>query len=157
MVTTQAPVFSVSEIHAHNRRAWNWSVEQANRWTVPVSSDEIAAARRGDLRLHLLRADERVPVEVPAPLGVLLVLELVDGDLVVGHPRFNAFGRCEQVDLVREDKCTGQVGVELVECGSKGPPPPPRRRALFHTVMTARGVPRHSRGFPRNPVADHAH
>lgn len=43
----------VKDIHAHNRHAWNWSVEQANRWTVPVAPDEIAAARRGDLRVLL--------------------------------------------------------------------------------------------------------
>ncbi len=36
-----------------NRRAWNSLVEKGNRWTVPVSPEEIAAARRGDWRIVL--------------------------------------------------------------------------------------------------------
>jgi len=36
-----------------NRRAWDSLVEKGNRWTVPVSSNEIAAARRGDWEIVL--------------------------------------------------------------------------------------------------------
>jgi len=36
------------DVRAFNREAWNKSVENANPWTIPVSSDAIAAARRSD-------------------------------------------------------------------------------------------------------------
>ncbi len=36
------------EVARYNRRAWDGLVEKANRWTVPVSPDAIAAARRGE-------------------------------------------------------------------------------------------------------------
>jgi SAM-dependent methyltransferase len=36
------------DIRAYNRHTWNRQVEQGNRWTVPVSSEVIAAARGGD-------------------------------------------------------------------------------------------------------------
>jgi SAM-dependent methyltransferase len=41
------------DILSYNRRAWDRCVEQGNRWTVPVSSDEIAAARRGQWSIVL--------------------------------------------------------------------------------------------------------
>ena len=36
------------DIRAYNREAWNRQVEQGNQWTVPVSSEQVTAARRGD-------------------------------------------------------------------------------------------------------------
>jgi len=41
------------DVRAFNREAWNKSVENANPWTIPVSSDAIAAARRGDWEIIL--------------------------------------------------------------------------------------------------------
>ncbi len=35
------------DIRRHNRRAWDVAVERGSKWTVPVSSEEIEAARRG--------------------------------------------------------------------------------------------------------------
>ncbi len=35
-------------IKSHNRLAWNHEAKRSNRWTVPVDSDTIAAARAGD-------------------------------------------------------------------------------------------------------------
>jgi SAM-dependent methyltransferase len=35
------------DVRAENRDAWNHSVLQGNRWTIPVTSAEIAAAREG--------------------------------------------------------------------------------------------------------------
>ena len=35
------------DIRAYNRTAWNKQVASGNQWTVPVSADMIAAARRG--------------------------------------------------------------------------------------------------------------
>ena len=41
------------DIRAHNRTAWDEQVQQGNRWTLPVSPEEIHAARRGDWSLLL--------------------------------------------------------------------------------------------------------
>jgi len=40
-------------IREHNRDVWNKQVEWGNTWTIPVSSKEVAAARRGQLDIYL--------------------------------------------------------------------------------------------------------
>ena len=50
------------DVLAYNRHAWNQQVEKGNRWTVPVGSEEIAAARRGDWRV-LLTPTQPVPCD----------------------------------------------------------------------------------------------
>jgi SAM-dependent methyltransferase len=41
------------DIFVLNRRAWDAQVEHGNRWTVPVSADEVEAARNGDWKILL--------------------------------------------------------------------------------------------------------
>ncbi len=41
------------DIRAYNRGAWDRNVEQGNQWTVPVSEQIIAAARRGEWEIVL--------------------------------------------------------------------------------------------------------
>jgi SAM-dependent methyltransferase len=41
------------DILAYNRDAWNRRVASGNRWTVPVTAEQIAAARRGDWSIVL--------------------------------------------------------------------------------------------------------
>jgi SAM-dependent methyltransferase len=41
------------DVTEHNRDAWNRWVEQGNRWTIPVSPAEIAAAREGEWQVFL--------------------------------------------------------------------------------------------------------
>jgi SAM-dependent methyltransferase len=41
------------DIRDHNRQAWDKLVGQRNRWTVPVSSDDIVRARSGDWQIVL--------------------------------------------------------------------------------------------------------
>jgi SAM-dependent methyltransferase len=41
------------DITSHNRAAWNRNVSQGNRWTVPVSASEVAAARDGHWSVQL--------------------------------------------------------------------------------------------------------
>ncbi|MGB7343538.1 MAG: class I SAM-dependent methyltransferase [Pirellulaceae bacterium] len=62
----------------HNRKSWDKSVDDNNRWTVPVSPDEIAAARRGELKL-LLTPSIPVPDEWYPPLTDLPTLCLATG------------------------------------------------------------------------------
>ena len=39
------------DVRTHNREVWNRQVEWGNQWTVPVSPEEIAAARRGEWKI----------------------------------------------------------------------------------------------------------
>jgi SAM-dependent methyltransferase len=50
----------VVDIRAHNRVAWNREVERGNEWTVPVSSEAVAAARQGQWGI-LLTPTKPVP------------------------------------------------------------------------------------------------
>lgn len=50
------------DIRAYNRLAWNKQVERGNRWTVPVSSTEVAAAREGRWQIYLTPS-KPVPAE----------------------------------------------------------------------------------------------
>jgi len=43
----------VVDIRDLNRKAWNAQVAKKNRWTIPVSSEEIAAAHRGEWQIVL--------------------------------------------------------------------------------------------------------
>lgn len=56
-----------------NKRAWNHQVQQGNRWTVPVTSEEIARARRGEWRV-LLTPSRPVPASWFPPLPGLDLL-----------------------------------------------------------------------------------
>jgi SAM-dependent methyltransferase len=48
------------DIRSHNRTAWDREVERANEWTVPVSTEQIDAARRGEWSV-LLTNSKPVP------------------------------------------------------------------------------------------------
>jgi SAM-dependent methyltransferase len=41
------------DIRAYNRRAWDREVEKGNRWTVPVSTEMVTAARHGQWEIFL--------------------------------------------------------------------------------------------------------
>ena len=41
------------DIRAYNREAWNRQVAEGNPWTIPVSSEAVAAARRGEWSIVL--------------------------------------------------------------------------------------------------------
>ncbi|MEM7048778.1 MAG: class I SAM-dependent methyltransferase [Acidobacteriota bacterium] len=43
----------MSDYQDHNRAAWDREVERGNPWTRPVTSQQVAAARRGDWRVVL--------------------------------------------------------------------------------------------------------
>lgn len=69
----------MTDIRAYNRAAWNHQVEFGNRWTVPVSPAEIAAARRGEWSL-LLTPTIPVPRQwYPADLHGCRILCLASG------------------------------------------------------------------------------
>src|SRR5947209_570203 len=66
------------DVLAYNRHAWDRQVAKGNRWTVPVSPEVIAAARRGDWQV-LLTPTRPVPRAWFPPLAGLDVLCLASG------------------------------------------------------------------------------
>ncbi len=73
-----AGALAADEVRRHNRQAWDQQVAAANRWTVPVSAAEVAAARRGEWRV-LLTPVRPVPREWFPPLAGAAVLCLAGG------------------------------------------------------------------------------
>lgn len=67
-----------TDIRAYNRLAWNQEVARGNPWTVPVTPEEIAAARQGQFRL-LLTPTLPVPRAWFGPLVGQDVLGLASG------------------------------------------------------------------------------
>jgi ubiquinone/menaquinone biosynthesis C-methylase UbiE len=41
------------DVRSYNREAWNREVEKGNKWTIPVSSEAISAARKGQWEIVL--------------------------------------------------------------------------------------------------------
>ena len=66
------------DVRAYNRDAWDHSVLQGNRWTVPVTSEEIAAARRGEWSI-ILTPNKPVPRSWFPDLRGLDLLALASG------------------------------------------------------------------------------
>ena len=66
------------DILSYNRQAWDQCVAQGNRWTVPVTSEEIAAARRGEWAI-VLTPQKPVPRHWFPELEDLDVLALGSG------------------------------------------------------------------------------
>jgi len=73
------PMSDDADVRAANRDAWDREVAAANRWTVPVSSTQIARARQGDWSL-LLTPLRPVPHSwLPDPLAGAKILGLAAG------------------------------------------------------------------------------
>jgi SAM-dependent methyltransferase len=66
------------DIRSFNRKAWDRQVEEGNIWTRPVSSEEVAAARRGSWQV-VLTPTKPVPKEWFGPLEDRDVLCLASG------------------------------------------------------------------------------
>jgi len=68
----------LDDILNHNREAWDQQVKKGNRWTLPVSPEVIAAARKGQVEL-LLTPSIPVPPEWYPPLTGIDILCLASG------------------------------------------------------------------------------
>jgi len=66
------------DVRAYNRQAWDHQVSVGDRWTVPVSADQIACARRGELDI-LLTPSKPVPRDWLPALADLPTLCLAAG------------------------------------------------------------------------------
>lgn len=83
------------DILEHNRIAWDKLVEGKNRWTIPVSTEEIEAARKGDWEI-VLTPNIPIPIEWFPPLENVDVLCLASGGGQQG-PILAAAGACVTV------------------------------------------------------------
>jgi len=63
------------DIRAHNREAWDRAFEWGNPWTIPVATEVVQKARRGELRIFLTPT-KPVPKEWFPPLTGLKILGL---------------------------------------------------------------------------------
>lgn len=78
-------------VREYNRYAWDYQVAQGNKYTLPVSPEEIAAARRGEFSVRLTET-KPVPREwFPASFQGLDILGLASGGGQQG-PIFAALG-----------------------------------------------------------------
>jgi SAM-dependent methyltransferase len=66
------------DVRDYNRELWNRLVDQGNRWTIPVSAEEVAAARQGNWDI-VLTAQKPVPKEWFPNLDGCRVLCLASG------------------------------------------------------------------------------
>ena len=67
------------DILAHNRAAWDREVEQGGEWTIPVSAETVAAARRGEWEIYLTESKPVPRAWFPADLKGVNVLCLASG------------------------------------------------------------------------------
>lgn len=91
------------DIAAHNREAWTKLVEAGNKWTVPVTPEEIAEARKGNYSM-LLTPVRPVPEEWLGDIAGKRVLCLAGGGGQQG-PVLSALGAVTAV----LDVCTEQL------------------------------------------------
>lgn len=67
------------DIRDYNRDAWDHQVETGDEWTVPVSSEQVAKARKGDWSI-VLTPTKPIPTDwFPTPLAGAQVLCLASG------------------------------------------------------------------------------
>src|SRR5690606_26725418 len=67
------------DILSHNRKAWDKEVESGNPWTVPVPSEQVSAARRGEWQVVLTPTKPVPRGWFPQDLNGVDVLGLASG------------------------------------------------------------------------------
>lgn len=78
------------DIAAHNREAWTHEAEQGNRWTIPVTSETVEQAKKGNYNI-VLTPTKPVPREWVGDIAGKKVLCLASGGGQQG-PVFAALG-----------------------------------------------------------------
>ncbi len=81
----------MTDILEYNSKAWDSQVEKGNEWTVPVSPEEIAAARKGVWQVHLTEQKYTPREWFPESIAGLDILGLASGGGQQG-PIFAAAG-----------------------------------------------------------------
>ena len=105
------------DVLKHNRDAWDKEVEAGNRWTLPVSPEEIAAARQGEWKIYLTEI-KPVPKTWFPPLEGLEVLCLASGGgqqgpiLAAAGARVTVFDNSPK-QLERDRQVATREGLEI--------------------------------------------
>ena len=84
------------DVTAFNKNAWNKEVEKGNEWTIPVSPEEIADARKGIFKI-LLTPTKPVPSTWFPPLKGCRVLCLASGGGQQGPLLAAAGANCDRL------------------------------------------------------------
>lgn len=63
----------MSDVASYNRQAWDHQVEHGNRWTCPVTTEAIARARTGDLKVVLTPQKPVPSLWFPSPFRIDLL------------------------------------------------------------------------------------
>jgi SAM-dependent methyltransferase len=105
------------DIRDYNRDAWDREVTKGNRWTVPVSPEDIARARRGDWDI-VLTPTIPVPKDWFAPLAGADVLCLASGGGQQGPILAAAGARVTVLDnspaqLARDTEVAAREGLDV--------------------------------------------
>jgi SAM-dependent methyltransferase len=105
------------DVIAYNRDAWDRQVRDGNEWTVPVGSEVIAAARRGEWSI-VLTACKPVPREWYPPLDGADVLCLASGGgqqgpvLAAAGARVTVFDN-SPAQLARDREVADREGLDI--------------------------------------------
>lgn len=105
------------DVLRHNREAWNRQVQGGNPWTLPVTAEDVARARRGDWSI-LLTAQRPVPRSWFPPLAGCEVLCLAGGGgqqgpiLAAGGARVTVFD-LSPLQLARDREVAEREGLDL--------------------------------------------
>jgi SAM-dependent methyltransferase len=106
------------DVLSHNQAAWDRWAKDGIRWTLPVSPQEIAAARRGDWKIYLTES-KPVPRDwFPAQIAGLQVLGLAAGGgqqapiLAAAGARVTVLD-CSGEQLARDRMVAAREGLEL--------------------------------------------
>ncbi len=102
------------DARTYNQHAWDRQVELKNRWTIPVSPEEIVAARRGEWTI-VLTPTKPVPADWFPPLRGLPVLCLASGGGQQG-PILAAAG----ADVTVLDQSSAQLAQDLLVADREG-------------------------------------
>jgi SAM-dependent methyltransferase len=105
------------DVTRHNRAAWDREVAKGNRWSVPVAPDDVAAARRGEVRI-VLTPTIPVPADWLGELAGRDVLCLASGGGQQGPVLAAAGARVTVLDnspaqLARDREVAGREGLGI--------------------------------------------
>lgn len=115
--------YDIQKIISHNRHAWNWAVQNGNRWSIPVSEDVINRAKQGDLDIVLTPA-KKIPKDWLGELKHKTVLALASGGGQQG-PVLAAAGAYVTVldlspeQLAQDQACAKRFGLQITTIESE--------------------------------------
>lgn len=105
------------DVTQHNRGAWNRHAKNGSEWSVPVSAEEVARARKGDWKV-ILTPNKAVPAEWFGDIAGKDVLGLASGGgqqvplFAAAGARVTSFDNSDE-QLARDKLVTEREGLEV--------------------------------------------